>query len=66
MGFPGGAMVKKPPANVGDPRDLGSIPELGRSPRAGNSNPLQYSFLEISMARGAWLAPVHAVSKNQT
>ena len=30
--------------------DMGSIPELGRSPRAGNCNLLQYSCLEISMA----------------
>ena len=27
--------------------DLGSIPELGRSPGEGNGNPLQYSCLEI-------------------
>ena len=34
--------VKNPPANAGDVRDLGSIPELGRSPGEGNGNPLQY------------------------
>ena len=38
--------VKNPPANVGDIRDSGSIPGLGRSPGVGNSNPCQYSFLE--------------------
>ena len=32
MGFPGESMVKNPPANVGDTRDAGSIPGLGRFP----------------------------------
>ena len=31
-GFPGGAVVKNPPANAGDAGDLGSIPRLGRYP----------------------------------
>ena len=35
-------VVKNPLANVGDIRDLGSIPGLGRSPGEGNDNPLQY------------------------
>ena len=39
-------------------RDLGSIPELGRSPGEGNGNTLQYSGLKNSMDRGAWQAPV--------
>ena len=39
-------MVKNPPANAGDIRDVGSIPGLGRSPGAGHGNPLQYSCLE--------------------
>ena len=30
-GFPGGTMVKNPPANEGDSGDVGSIPGLGRS-----------------------------------
>ena len=46
-GFPGGAVVKNPPANAGGTRDVGSIPGSGRSPREGNSNPLQYSLWEI-------------------
>ena len=37
MGFPGGLVVKNPPANAGD---VGSIPGLGRSPGGGNGNPL--------------------------
>ena len=43
--FPGGTMVKNPPANAGDARDVGSVPGSGRSPEAGNGNPLQYSCL---------------------
>ena len=47
-------MVKNLPDNVGDLRDKGLIPKLGRSPGIGNSNPLKYSYLEKSMDRGAW------------
>ena len=52
-------VVKNPPANAGDTRDVGSIPGSGRSPRGGNSNQLQYSCLKNSMGRGAWQATVH-------
>ena len=47
-GFPGGTVVKSLPANAGDLGDTSSIPRSGRSPGVGNSNPLQYSCLEIS------------------
>ena len=56
-------MVKNPPANAGDARELGLIPELGRSPGGGNGNPLQYSCLENSIDRGAWRATVHRVAE---
>ena len=59
-------MVKNPPANAGDIKDTGSIPGLGRSAGAGNGNPLQYSYLENPVDRGAWWATVHSVVKNQT
>ena len=52
-GFPGGVVVKNLSANTGDTRDGGLIPGLGRSPRGGNGNPLQYSCLGNSMDRGA-------------
>ena len=52
--FPGSTVVKNLPANVGDARDAGSIPGLERFPGAGNDNPLQYSFLENFIDRGAW------------
>ena len=38
--FPVALVVKKPPANAGDIRDVGLIPGLGRSPGRGNGNPL--------------------------
>ena len=56
-------MVKNPPANAGDVRDVGLIPELERSRREGNGNLLQYSCLENPMDRGAWQATVHGVTK---
>ena len=65
-GFPGGLVVKNPPANAGDGGDAGSIPGLGRSPGEGNSSPLQYSCLKNPMDRGAWEATVHRVAQSQT
>ena len=50
MGLPRWLMVRKPLANEGD---MGSIPGWGRSYGEGNGNPLQYSFLENPMDRGA-------------
>ena len=51
--FPGGSVSKKSACNAGDPS---SIPESGRSPGEGIGNALQYSCLENSMDRGAWLS----------
>ena len=62
LGFPGSLVIKNLPANVGD---VGSIPELGRSPGEGNGNLLQYSCLENSTDSGAWQASVHGVPKSQ-
>ena len=59
-------VVKNPPANSEDIRDAGSIPGLGRSPGGGHGNPLQYSFLENPMNRGAWWTTVHRVAKSWT
>ena len=64
-GFLGGASGKEPPpANAGDARDMGSIPESGRSPGGGHGNPLQYSCQENPMDRGAWWATVHRVTQS--
>ena len=56
MGFPGGSVVKNPPANARDEGDVGSVPGLGRSPGVGNGNPIQYSSLGNPMDRGSWWA----------
>ena len=55
-------VVKNPPANAGDIRDVGSIPGPGRSPGGGHGNPLQYSCLENPMDREAWQATVHRIA----
>ena len=59
-------VVKNPPANAGEVRDVGSVPELGRSPGEGSGNPLKSSCLENHMDRGAWWATVHGVAKSWT
>ena len=59
-------LVEKLPASAGDTRDVGSIPGSGRSPGAGNDNPLQYSCLGNPMDRGSWRATVHGVAKSRT
>ena len=58
--FPGGSVVKNPPASSGD---AGSIPASGSSPGEGNGNPFQYSCLGNPVHRGAWQATVHGVTK---
>ena len=52
-GFSGGSVVKNPPVNTEDTTDSSSTPGSGRSPREGNGNPLQYSYLGNAMERGA-------------
>ena len=59
-------LVKNPPANAGETRDKGSIPELGRSPGEGNGNPLQYSRLENPTDRGTRWATIHGVTESDT
>ena len=56
-------MVKSLPANTGDMRDMGFIPGLGRFPGGGNGNPVQFSYLENSLDRGAWKAIGLGVAK---
>ena len=61
-------VVKNPLANTEDIRDRiqGLIPGSGRSRGGRHCNPLQYSWLENPMDRGAWRATVHRVAKSQT
>ena len=58
--IPGDSVIKNSPANAGD---TGLIPVSGGPPEEGNDNPLQYSYLENPMERGAWQATVHGVAK---
>ena len=60
--FPGGPDGKEFVFNAGD---TGSFSGLGRSPKEGNGNSLQYSCLENAMDRG-WWATVHGVPKSWT
>ena len=59
--FPGGLVVKNPPANA---KDAGSIPGSGRSSGTENGNPVQYSCLGNPVDRGGWQATVHGVAKS--
>ena len=61
--FPGDSDGKESAYNSGD---LGSIPGVGRSPGVGHGSPLQYSYLENSMDRGAYWATVHGVINSRT
>ena len=60
FGFPGGSVVKNPPA---DAEDMDSILGSGRSPGEGDGSLLQYSCLGNPMDRGAWQTTVHGVAK---
>ena len=64
LGATSQVVVKNPPANAGDIRDMGSIPRLGRSPGGGHGNSLQYSCLENPMDRGDSWATVYRVTKS--
>ena len=58
--------MKNPPANAGGVRHAVSILGSGRSPGEENGSPLQYSFLENPMDRGAQWATIHRVAKSRT
>ena len=62
-GFSGSSVVRNLLASTGDAGDMGLITGLERSPGGGNGNPLQYSYLENPMDRGAWQAIVLGVAK---
>ena len=56
-------MVKNLSANAEDPRDVDSIPVLGRYSGEENSNLLRYSCLENFLTREVWQANVHGGHK---
>ena len=62
-GFLCGAVIKNLPAHAGDPGDTDLILGLGRFPRGGSGNPLQYPCLGNLTDRGAWWATVHGVQR---
>ena len=59
-------MIKNLPTDAGDKRDMGLIPESGRSPARKHGNPLQYSCLENPRDRGAWWAAIYGVAQSRT
>ena len=59
-------VVKNPPANAGDIKDVGLISGSERALGKGDGNLLQYSCLENTMDRGAWRAVAHSVTKSRT
>ena len=65
-GFPEGSVVNNPSANAGTAGKAGLIPGLGRPPGGGNGNPLQDSWWDNPMDRGAWWPTAHGVTKSQT
>ena len=58
-------VVKNPPVNAGDMRDVYLITGSGRSPGGGHDNPLLYSCLENPMDIGVWWPTVHRVSQSR-
>ena len=63
LGLPRWRSSKESACNAGDAGDMSLIPGLGKCPREGNGNPLQYSCLGNFMNRGAWWATVYGVTK---
>ena len=59
-------VIKNLPTNAGDAGDMVSIPRSGRSPGEGRGIPLQYSYLENPMNRGAWRVTANGVTKSWT
>ena len=58
-GFPWWLSGKESACKAGD---AGSIPGSGRSPGERDGNPLQYSYLENAVDRGAWWAVAHGIA----
>ena len=57
-------VVKNPPVNAGDLKEVDSTAGSGKSPGRGHGNPRQYSCLENPLDRGPWWATVHGVIKS--
>ena len=59
-------MIQCLPLPTQEMRDVGLIPESGRSPVGGNGTLRQYSCLENSMDRGAWWSTVQGRKESDT
>ena len=66
LGFPGGASGQEPALQCIRYKRWGIDPWVGKIPGGGHGNPLQSSYLENPMDRGAWQAAVHGVAQSQT
>ena len=64
LGFPGGSVVKNPPAMQEAQEMWVQSLDQEDSRGGGNGNPLHYSCLKCLMNRGAWRATVHGVAKS--
>ena len=64
LGFPGGSVVRNPPASAGDAGELGLIPGSGRSPRGERATYFHILAGKIPMDRGAWWATVSKVEES--
>ena len=53
---------KESVCNAGKAGDMVAVPGLGRSPKGGDGNPLQYSYLENSMDREVLRVTVYSVT----
>ena len=66
MGFAVVLVVRNPPVNAINAKDVGSVAGSERSPGAGQGSPLQYSCLKNLMNRGAWRAMDQRIAKSET
>ena len=66
MSFPGGSVVKNPPANAGDSGDMGLILGSGRSPEAGSGNSSSILARIIPWTEEPGVATVQGVGKSRT
>ena len=62
-GFPDGSVGEESTYNSGDTGAVDLLPWLGKFPRGGNGNPLQYSCLKNPMDSGAWWAAIQRSHK---
>ena len=66
IGFPGGINGKQTTCQCRRHKRYGFYPWVEKIPGEGHGYPLQYSYLENLMDRGAWWATVERVAKSQT